>query len=212
MPSFDPLFHKVKEEPVLYNGKELFRIDKFPVSNGDTLLVSIEKVNSDCRQGVTIDVTGSVEIDGEIHKKGKGLRVLFWAGDLIKPIKVFTKKDFVHVYNIWEDISYQPSTNEKGETVWKEFCRPTYYWMNGAAMMVEEIETGRRYYCNDGAPDENFDDIVFTVDYKIGIAMAIVEETENATCLRKNSKCLLNNVLLYLLLYVIFYPVQRISK
>lgn len=33
----------------------------------------------------------------------------------------------------------------------------------GAAMIVEEIENGRRYRCNDGHPDENFDDVVFTI-------------------------------------------------
>jgi hypothetical protein len=30
-------------------------------------------------------------------------------------------------------------------------------------MIVEEIENGRRYRCNDGVPDDDFDDIVFTV-------------------------------------------------
>jgi len=30
-------------------------------------------------------------------------------------------------------------------------------------MIVEKIEGGRRYRCNDGFPDEDFDDIIFTV-------------------------------------------------
>jgi hypothetical protein len=36
-------------------------------------------------------------------------------------------------------------------------------WHNGAAMIVEESENGRFYKCNDGHPDENFDDIIFHV-------------------------------------------------
>jgi hypothetical protein len=34
---------------------------------------------------------------------------------------------------------------------------------NGACMVVEEIEGGRHYRCNDNVPDDDFDDIVFTV-------------------------------------------------
>ena len=36
-------------------------------------------------------------------------------------------------------------------------------WVGGAARIVEEIENGRRYSCNDRAPDDDFDDIVFTI-------------------------------------------------
>jgi len=31
-------------------------------------------------------------------------------------------------------------------------------------MIVEEIESGFRYHCNDGYPDEDFNDIVFTIE------------------------------------------------
>jgi hypothetical protein len=31
-------------------------------------------------------------------------------------------------------------------------------------MIVEEIENGFRYYCNDGYPDEDFNDIVFRIE------------------------------------------------
>lgn len=35
------------------------------------------------------------------------------------------------------------------------------FWLNGAAMIVEEIPNGRRYRCNDGEPDDDFEDIIF---------------------------------------------------
>lgn len=37
-------------------------------------------------------------------------------------------------------------------------------WVMNAAMIVEEIPNGRLYRCNDGAMDEDFDDIVFTLE------------------------------------------------
>lgn len=162
MPNFEKLFIESKAQPINYNGTTLLLADKFPVSNEDVLLVSIERVNSTLRQGVTIDITGHCEIGGEVYKQGKGIRILFWQDIPIKPIKVFTNKNFVWIYNIWEMISYQPFTNEVGKTIQKEY-RSEDYGHNGSAMIVEEIENGRRYRCNDCHPDENFDDIVFTV-------------------------------------------------
>ena len=34
----------------------------------------------------------------------------------------------------------------------------------GAAMLISESEKRRRYSCNDGYPDEDFDDLVFTLE------------------------------------------------
>src|SRR4051812_23502336 len=104
MTNFSELFEKAKSQPIEYDGHIVFRNDKFPVNNEDILIASIEKTNSDCRQGFCIDITGSCEIDGEVFKIGKGIRMLFWEDTAPKQIKlkVFTKKDIVWVYNIWE--------------------------------------------------------------------------------------------------------------
>jgi hypothetical protein len=155
MPDFSELFIKSKGQPILYKEQVLVLADKFPVSNGDLLVISIERTNSDCPQGVAIDITGSCEVNGKLWQKGKGVNMLFWEdATLVDPkhieIKVFTKKDFVWVQNIWE------TTNSLGK-------KSAEYSRYGAAMIVEEIENGRRYRCNDWHPDENFDDIVFTV-------------------------------------------------
>lgn len=152
MPSFDKLFIESKGQPIIYNGNTLVLADKFPVSDGDILIASIEKADSDRRQGLSIDITGHCEIDGRVFKQGKGVMMLFWADTADNPtkVKVFTKKDFVWVKNIWE------STGNMG----KKYVDSGHH---GAAMIVEEIENGRRYRCNDGYPDEDFDDIIFTV-------------------------------------------------
>ncbi|HNA61581.1 MAG TPA: hypothetical protein PKW79_00690 [Rhabdochlamydiaceae bacterium] len=152
MPNFSELFEKANWEPIEYNGKTVILLDKFPVKNEDVLLTSIEKTNSDDRQGLSIDITGYCELEGEKVKTGKGVRLLFWEDTAPKQIhvKVFTKTDFVWVENIWENISHTGA-------------KSVDYGRYGSAMIVEEIPNGRRYRCNDWHPDENFDDIVFTI-------------------------------------------------
>ena len=40
------------------------------------------------------------------------------------------------------------------------------YWRDGAAMYAEENDGFIRYFCNDGEPDEDFDDLVFRMQVK----------------------------------------------
>jgi hypothetical protein len=164
MPDFDKLFATIKERPINYNGKFLIRSDQSLVSDGDILIASIEETNSDRLQGFSIDITGYCEMDGKTYKSGKGVRMLFWENSMPKQIKlkVFTKKNFVRIENIWEQTNSYLMEAPSGEIIKKE-SKSVEYWHGGAAMIVEEIENGRRYRCNDGYPDENFDDIVFTV-------------------------------------------------
>lgn len=164
MPSFNDLFIASKGKALIYNWKSIIRVDKFPVKNGEILTLSIEETNSNCRQGFVIDITGYCEMDGEIIKKGKGIRMTFWEDTMPKEVrlKVFTKQDFVWVYNIWESTTPYLLRSPEGQDIEKE-SKSTEYFLNGAAMIVEEIKNGRRYRCNDGEPDEDFDDIIFTV-------------------------------------------------
>lgn len=164
MPNFEPLFIESQGKSVHYKGKSIVRIDKFPVENGDVLIASIEKTDSNKRQGFYIDITGHCEMDGEVHKSGKGVMMLFWedtAPQTIK-LKVFTKKGFVWIQNMWEEKNRYLIASPEGVNVEKE-NESINYGVNGAAMIVEEIENGRRYRCNDGEPDDDFNDIIFTV-------------------------------------------------
>ncbi|MGE5196787.1 MAG: hypothetical protein ACM3JI_05600 [Anaerolineae bacterium] len=164
MPDFDKIFSETKERPVIYKGMKLLRADKFPVANGDILIASIEATDSDHRQGLCIDITGHCEYEGKVFKHGKGIRMLFWEDTAPKEIKlkIFTKKDFVWIENIWENTNSYLVTDASGKSITKE-SKSVEYGHGSAAMIVEEIENGRRYRCNDGYPHENFDDIVFTV-------------------------------------------------
>lgn len=133
----------------------------------DKLKISIESTNSEYVQGLSIDITGSCEIQGKMWKKGKGIKMIFWEDSTILDpknieITVFTTTGFVWVQNIWEKTSSYLIRSPKGEAINKE-SKSIDSGHNGAAMIVEEIEKGRRYRCNDGHSDENFDDIIFTV-------------------------------------------------
>jgi hypothetical protein len=145
----------------------LYLADKFPVENGDTLICVIERTNSDTRQGFSVDVTGYCEMNGQVFKQGKGIMLLLWEDTSPKEfrLKVFTKKGFVWIQNICEvDYSYL-ITNEFGAPV-EVHKKRTDYGHNGAAMIVEKIENGRRYKCSDTSSAEKadpFGDIVFTV-------------------------------------------------
>lgn len=155
MPSFQELFSQARQLTIQYKGKTLYWADRFPVSDGDKLKICIEKTNSEYVQGISVDITGSCEVQGEIWKKGKGVKMFFWEdAELIDPknieMTVFTKTGYIVVQNIWE------RSDHRG-------VKFTDSGVHGAAMTIEDIPNGRRYYCNDGHPDENFDDIVFTI-------------------------------------------------
>ena len=85
-------------------------------------------------QGICIDITGKCELKGRLCEKGKGVRMIFWEDTAPKylELKVFTKNKFVRVQNIWENLSL----------LGNRYVNNGYY---GAAMIVEEIENGRRY-------------------------------------------------------------------
>ncbi|MGH6614062.1 hypothetical protein [Sphingomonas sp.] len=50
------------------------------------------------------------------------------------------------------------------KNVWDTGDGTMHSWHNGAAMIIEETEFGRRYRCNDGNPNDDFDDIIFRLE------------------------------------------------
>lgn len=156
MPSFQSFFMKTQGQPIEFEGKTLYLADKFPIKNGEKIIISIESTNSEYAQGLSIGIEGYCEMYGQVNKnKGKIIKMIFWEDSVVLDIKniemkIFTQRGFVWIKNIWERYSLTGAPyKESGQ--------------GGAAMIVEEIENGRRYRCNDGHPDENFDDIIFTV-------------------------------------------------
>ncbi|MCB1108114.1 MAG: hypothetical protein KDK44_00475 [Chlamydiia bacterium] len=148
------MFNHADSIQIDYNGYNVVLADKFPVNNGDTLLISVEKTNSEYKQGFSIDISGSCEYKGTLYKQKKGVKMLFWEDTTPKKFElvIYSRQNYVWIQNFWE------AKNDMGTA----FLDRAH---NGAAMIVEEIENGRRYRCNDITPDDDFDDIIFTVCY-----------------------------------------------
>lgn len=169
-----------------YKGKSIFLIDKFPIKDKETLIFSIESVNSRYPQGFSVHVyNGYLNINGEPMDYDREANVLFWEDSTVLDVKnievqVFTKKDHIFISNIWEETIYEkvvidgtkPAHENEKTIKYPEGKKVTCYansgrWhaglCNGAAMYSEDIPNGKRYHCNDGVEDDDFDDIIFTV-------------------------------------------------
>ena len=145
MPSFQDLFVKSKGQPVTYDGRTIQMVDRLSMADGQTLKVTFEGVDSDWRQGVGLDTDGSFEVNNQIIKKS----IVLWQDTAPREIllKVHTSKGECRVKNVWD----------VGDGV-------IHSWHNGAAMVVEELPNGKRYRCNDGRADDDFDDLLFSIE------------------------------------------------
>lgn len=144
MPSFDKEFSEAQGKPVLYNGKALLRLDRLEIGSKATIRVTLEECNSNWHQGVHLRVDKGFTVDG---KKVKDIRI--WYNDEEKTVEynLETKNGQLLVWNVWD----------VGDGV-------AHSWHNGAAMIIEDISNGKRYRCNDGHPDDNFNDLVFKIE------------------------------------------------
>jgi hypothetical protein len=144
MPVFQDDF--IEADTIMYKGVELFSVDRIPVQRKFSGTLKIISTNSEWRQAAHLQVLdkrkdGKLKIDSD-PEEAKGF--FLWES------KDKDKKMQLGVTNAWA----QPDWT--GKTF-------TNYWQGGAAMIVEVNGNTRRYRCNDGHPDDNFDDIIFEV-------------------------------------------------
>ena len=147
MPSFQEMFEKTKGKPIVYEGKTLAMVDFFPVEGEKKLVLVFETCNGEWRQGAALNCEGKFIVNGQRLSGRSG--VVFWQDTAPKTVEfeISGKVLTIQVKNVWD----------VGDGV-------THSWHNGAAMIVEELSNGRRYRCNDGFADEDFDDIVFRLE------------------------------------------------
>lgn len=156
MPDFSPSFMKSKGQPILYKGKQLLMGDFIPFEDRDSFLITFEKTNSEWKQGIGLDVNG----DFEINKIKYGCKIVLWEDNYPQGVIITICKEKTDK----RSLKRQKLTNAFYiKNIWDMGEGRTSFWINGAAMISEEIPNGRRYYCNDGHPDENFEDIIFTI-------------------------------------------------
>ena len=48
--------------------------------------------------------------------------------------------------------------------IWRIDNGSMQYGHNGAALYYQEIKNGKKYYCNDGYPDDDFNDLIFSIE------------------------------------------------
>ena len=133
-------------KPIEYKGKILHMWDRISVPKRETEMeYRILSTSSEWKQGFGLSVNGDFDFGTE------------------KPIK--------SAVSIWEDTAPHTGTfrcrSNAGpliiKNIWDEGRGGTESGTNGAAMWIEEIPNGRRYHCNDGHFDDDFDDIVFEI-------------------------------------------------
>ena len=169
-----------------YKGKTIFLSDKFPVKKGERLQFNIEQTNSRHPQGVGIGLeSGYLIVDGEPTEKKKKFFTFLFSEDF--EIEAFTKEGHLFIRNFWRETIYEEHESGFFKDIDGSFTNSKIFkypegkqvvnyansdrWQaglcNGAAMYSEDIPNGKRYYCNDGVEDDDFDDIVFTVTRKL---------------------------------------------
>lgn len=147
----------------IYNGKKVVAGDEFPIKDREILIITTEKTNSSYRQGFCFEVEGYLKFQGKILKKGKRVNLFLWENKEPYELQFFTTSSHIFIQNAW--VGGFDKVNDPACYVGGREWLMHDHW-GGAGMIVEEIENGRRYYCNDGECDDDFDDIIFTVTRK----------------------------------------------
>lgn len=140
---FEKDFIQSKGKPIQYQDKTIYMIDYFEVPNKQCKInINFVTTDSEWKQGIALTVKGNFVINNQKIKKD----IRLWEHTAPKNIsfEVESTDKKIMVTNIWDT----------GDSV-------TQKWHNGGALYFEEIENGKRYYCNDGHPDDDFNDIIF---------------------------------------------------
>lgn len=149
MPSFEKLFIESKAKPIKYEGETLYLADFVPVERAFKLFLKLVSTNSEWPQFVRVNVSkgGTLKIYDKVARN-----IVLSEQELREGIEITgtTKDGQVMICNGWRLLDGLGSTLNHS-------C------MNGAAMKKEVRGDTIRYYCNDGHPDDNFDDIVFEI-------------------------------------------------
>jgi hypothetical protein len=141
------MFIESRGKPIIYEGKTLIMGDDFPLEGATSFRLVFEACKGEWRQGVALNCKGSFLFRDQSFNGKAG--IVFWqdTAPQFVELRVTGDPSSIQVKNVWD----------VGDGV-------IHSWHNGAAMIVESLSTGRRYRCNDGFADDDFDDIVFRLE------------------------------------------------
>jgi hypothetical protein len=144
---FEDYFNKSEGKPFIYNGREIKMSDKIVLpSNKVGFKVTFLSKNSDWNQGIVLQTKGELEINGlKLLNKA-----ILWEHTAPKEVHAIIKsKDkILFVYNVWDT----------GDGT-------MHYGHNGGALYIEQTSRYTLYNCNDGHPDDDFNDLLFKIEY-----------------------------------------------
>ena len=152
MPEFETMFAQANSKNIEYEGKTLCQIDSFAVGQVEHLKLVFEKADvNQRRQGVSLETDGMITIGGT---EARHVHLWYDTAPQEVKIKVQSSSGVLRVYNVYQSTK-NPDIHAKS---------PILSFTNGAAMYFETLPNGRRYFCNDGRPDDNFTDLVFRLE------------------------------------------------
>lgn len=122
---------------------DVVKLDVFPVNDRDLVKLVFESMNSPWRQGVWLKTDDYLVVNEQQCPS-----VQVWQDTAPREVLVEcrTRNGLLHLYNIWD----------KGNG------RESQSWTSG--MLVEELPTGRRYFCNDIGIETSFTKLIFRVE------------------------------------------------
>ncbi len=149
MPEFDKEFAEAQGKGIQYKGLHLIRHDKVKVNGKFRVTVNMISKNSEWRQGIELKIK-----NGSLTSKRSGL----------------TGKNFILWEELFENGQQSEFTGKSKDNIllvwnsWDHGDGVIQSWLRGAAMIREKVDDNHYIYkCNDGHPDDNFDDLVFEI-------------------------------------------------
>jgi len=146
---FFELFEQSEFKPIIYKDKLIQLGDELPCPPIKEFTITFESVSSEWQQGI---ILASKRAHFQLNRRIEKLNsIFFWHGEVPSENTLKILKAGRKPLSIWN--------------MWRIDNGPMQYGHNGAAMHVQTLANGRRYHCNDGYPDEDFDDLIFRVTW-----------------------------------------------
>lgn len=141
----EKLFKEAKGGPINIDGRNLISLDRFKLTKN---IVNINycflETNSNWKQGFVLKTKGIFTV----NKSSFNNAIVLWEDTAPKEgvIKVNSNDEHILVYNVWDT----------GDGV-------TQAWHNSAAIELLVDGSNRVYNCNDGYPDLDLNDLIFSL-------------------------------------------------
>ena len=143
--NFGKLFRQSKGQPILYEGRVLTHFDEISIKDNQKAQITFLATDSNWLQAICLKTAGTFIID---ENKIVSNHMILWEHTAPKfnELTIISSSRQLLVYNAWD----------VGNKV-------VHSWHNGAAMEVQVDGDERTYYCNDGFPDTDLNDLIFKV-------------------------------------------------